>query len=39
VLANRVIDMMKVTGMSNGPSALGFAEDQIDALASGAEPQ
>jgi len=39
VLANRVIDMMKVTGMPNGLSALGFGEGQIDALASGAEPQ
>jgi hydroxyacid-oxoacid transhydrogenase len=39
VLANCVIDMMKVTGMPNGLSALGFGEDQIDALASGAEPQ
>ena len=39
VLANRVIEMMKTTDMPNGLSALGFGEDQIDALASGAEPQ
>ena len=38
-LSGRVIDMMKVTGMPNGLSALGFGEDQIDALADGAEPQ
>ena len=35
----RVIDLMKITGMPNGLTALGFAEDQIDALATGAEPQ
>ena len=39
VLANRVIDMMKATGMPNGLSALGFGDDSIDALAAGAEPQ
>lgn len=39
VLAGRVIEMMKATGMPNGLSALGFGEDQIDALATGAEPQ
>ena len=39
VLASRVIDLMKVTGMPNGLTALGFAESQIDALATGAEPQ
>ncbi len=39
VLANRVIAMMKTTGMPNGLSALGFGESQIDALADGAEPQ
>src|SRR5205823_12002660 len=38
-LASRVIDLMKITGMPNGLTALGFAEDQIDALATGAEPQ
>ncbi len=39
VLAGRVVEMMKATGMPNGLSALGFGEDQIDALATGAEPQ
>ena len=38
-LAGRVIGMMKATGMPNGLSALGFGEGQIDALATGAEPQ
>lgn len=39
VLAERVIAMMKATAMPNGLSALGFGEDAIDALATGAEPQ
>ncbi|MEO6928150.1 MAG: hydroxyacid-oxoacid transhydrogenase [Casimicrobiaceae bacterium] len=39
VLAGRVIGMMKATGMPNGLAALGFGEAQIDALATGAEPQ
>jgi len=39
VLAGRVIGMMKATGMPNGLAALGFGEDQLDALATGAEPQ
>ena len=39
VLAGRVIEMMKATGMPNGLSALGFGEADLDALAIGAEPQ
>src|SRR5438067_531107 len=39
VLASRVIEMMKTTGMPNGLTALGFGEKEIDALATGAEPQ
>lgn len=39
VLAGRVIDLMKAAAMPNGLSALGFGEDAIDALATGAEPQ
>jgi hydroxyacid-oxoacid transhydrogenase len=39
VLASRVIDMMKATEMPNGLTALGFGEKEIDALATGAEPQ
>jgi alcohol dehydrogenase class IV len=39
VLAARVIELMRATGMPNGLSALGFGESDIDALATGAEPQ
>jgi hydroxyacid-oxoacid transhydrogenase len=39
LLASRVIGMMKATGMPNGLSALGFGEKDLDALATGAEPQ
>jgi len=39
VLAKRVIELMRATGMPNGLSALGFSDEQIDALATGAEPQ
>jgi len=39
VLAQRVIELMRATGMPNGLSALGFGEEQLDALATGAEPQ
>ncbi len=39
VLAGRIIGFMRATGMPNGLSALGFAESDLDALASGAEPQ
>src|SRR5205085_7090413 len=39
VLASRVIELMKITGMPNGLTALGFGETEIDALATGAEPQ
>ena len=39
VLATRIIDLMKATGMPNGLTALGFGESEIDALATGAEPQ
>jgi hydroxyacid-oxoacid transhydrogenase len=39
VLANRIISMMRAIGMPNGLAALRFGEDQVDALASGAEPQ
>jgi alcohol dehydrogenase class IV len=38
-LAGRVIEMMRATGMPNGLAALGFGDDQIDALAAGAVPQ
>lgn len=39
VLAKRVIELMRATGMPNGLSALGFGPDDVDALATGAEPQ
>jgi hydroxyacid-oxoacid transhydrogenase len=39
VLAGRVIDLMKATDMPNGLAALGFGDADIDALATGAEPQ
>jgi len=39
VLARRIIGFMRATGMPNGLSALGFGEADLDALATGAEPQ
>jgi len=39
VLAGRVIELMRATGMPNGLAALGFDDTQLDALATGAEPQ
>jgi alcohol dehydrogenase class IV len=39
VLAGRIIELMRATGMPNGLAALGFGEGEIDALATGAEPQ
>jgi len=38
-LAGRVIELMRAAGIPNGLSALGFSEDDVDALAAGAEPQ
>ena len=39
VLAGRIIELMRATGMPNGLTALGFDDDDVDALATGAEPQ
>ena len=39
VLACRIIELMRATGMPNGLSALGFNDAHVDALAQGAEPQ
>ena len=39
VLAARIIEFMRATDMPNGLSALGFTEEHLDALATGAEPQ
>lgn len=38
-LAARIVELMRATGMPNGLTALGFGEDDVDALATGAEPQ
>jgi alcohol dehydrogenase class IV len=39
VLAGRVIEMMRAAGIPNGLSDLGFDGGDVDALATGAEPQ
>jgi alcohol dehydrogenase class IV len=39
VLAGRVIELMRATGMPNGLAALGLGNANIAALAQGAEPQ
>ncbi len=39
VLAQRVIELMRATKMPNGLTALGFVASDVDALATGAEPQ
>jgi hydroxyacid-oxoacid transhydrogenase len=39
VLAKRVIELMRAADMPNGLAALGFGEADLDALATGAEPQ
>ncbi len=39
ILASRVIELMRATGMPNGLAELGFGEAHLDALATGAEPQ
>ena len=38
-LAGRVVEMMRATGMPNGLSDLGFILTDVDALATGSEPQ
>lgn len=39
VLAQATIDIMKKTGMPNGLAAVGFSEDDVEALAEGTLPQ
>lgn len=39
ILANAIIDIMQKTGMPNGLKALGFTEEDVDALAEGTLPQ
>ena len=38
-LAGRVVEMMRATGMPNGLADLGFTVADVDALATGSEPQ
>ena len=38
-LAGRVIELMRAAGMPNGLAALGFGAADLDALATGAQPQ
>ncbi len=39
LLADRVIGLMRATGMPNGLSAIGFGEDDVDSLVEGTLPQ
>ncbi|MEZ4498471.1 MAG: hydroxyacid-oxoacid transhydrogenase [Thermomicrobiales bacterium] len=39
VLAQRLIDIMKQTGMPNGLAALGFGDEDLDGLVAGTTPQ
>jgi len=39
LLADRVIEMMRLTGMPNGLTGVGYTADDLDALADGAFPQ
>jgi len=39
VLAGRIVELMRAAGMPNGLAALGFGDADLDALATGAEPQ
>ena len=39
VLAGRVVELMRAAGIPNGLAALGFGDADLDALATGAEPQ
>jgi hydroxyacid-oxoacid transhydrogenase len=39
VLAQATVEIMKQTGMPNGLAAVGFSEDDVDALAEGTLPQ
>lgn len=39
LLAERVIGLMRATGMPNGLSAVGYGEDDVDALVAGTLPQ
>jgi hydroxyacid-oxoacid transhydrogenase len=39
VLANRLIEIMRMTGMPNGLSAVGYSENDLDQLVAGTLPQ
>jgi hydroxyacid-oxoacid transhydrogenase len=39
VLANRLIEIMRLTGMPNGLSAIGYGESDLDGLVAGTLPQ
>jgi alcohol dehydrogenase class IV len=39
VLANRLIEIMRMTGMPNGLSAVGYGEADLDGLVKGTLPQ
>jgi alcohol dehydrogenase class IV len=39
VLATRIIELMRATGMPNGLRELGFSENDVELLARGSEPQ
>jgi hydroxyacid-oxoacid transhydrogenase len=39
LLAERVIELMRATGMPNGLSAIGYGEEDVDALVAGTLPQ
>ena len=39
LLAEQVISLMRATGMPNGLSAIGYGEDDVDALVAGTLPQ
>ena len=39
ILAEQVISLMRATGMPNGLSAIGYGEDDVDALVEGTLPQ
>ena len=39
ILANRIIDMMRATGIPNGLKGVGYSEDDLENLTNGTMPQ
>jgi len=39
ILAGRIIELMKATGMPNGIAAVGFGKSDVEGLVKGASPQ